>query len=193
MKDVANSWNKFLHPETLRGNLLVISLYIAAYELFKTSIIEKPETFYSTGFNKDGIIISDKYKIEVLALSKSRLYASLLWLKEMGAIDNSDIETFDGIRKHRNEVTHELVDFLANNNRNFDYSKFQALIELLGRIERWWFINFEVAIDPEILPDGADSEEVISGRMVSIKLMLDIALGAEPEEGYYYKALKNKV
>ena len=137
MKDVANSWNKFLHPETLRGNLLVISLYIAAYELFKTSIIEKPETFYSTGFNKDGIIISDKYKIEVLALSKSRLYASLLWLKEMGAIDNSDIETFDGIRKHRNEVTHELVDFLANNNRNFDYSKFQALIELLGRIERW--------------------------------------------------------
>jgi hypothetical protein len=190
MKDVNSSWEKLLHPGTLRGNLLVISLFITAFEIFKERVIEKPETFFSSDFNKDGLIVSEKYKTEVLSRSKSRLHASLLWFKEMGAIDDSDIEAFNKIRKHRNEVTHELIDFLANANRNFDHMKFQALVDLLVKIEKWWFLNFEAAIDPDMLPEGTDPEDVIPGTIMSLQLMLSIALGAEPEEGYYYNAFK---
>lgn len=46
------SWEKFLHPETLKGNLIAISLFITAFENFKDRVIEKPETFFSNGFNE---------------------------------------------------------------------------------------------------------------------------------------------
>jgi hypothetical protein len=91
MKSVKDSWEKFLHPGTLRANLLLISLFIAAFEMFKDSVIQKPESFFCDGFNKDGLIISETYRNEVLSKSKSRLHASLLWFQEMGAIDDADL------------------------------------------------------------------------------------------------------
>jgi hypothetical protein len=39
-----------------------------------------------------------------------------------------------------------------------------------------------------MLPDGTDPESVIPGPVWSLQLMLDIALGNEPEEGFYYNA-----
>ncbi|MBI2784635.1 MAG: hypothetical protein HYX64_11345 [Gammaproteobacteria bacterium] len=180
MTDTKSSWEKFLHPETLRGNLIAIALFISAFEMFKDRVIEKPETFFSNGFDQNGLIVDEKYKTEVLSKSKSRLYASLLWFKEMEAIDDKDIESFDIIRKYRNEVTHELTDFLSNANRNLDPTAFQRLIALLSKIEKWWLINFEMAINPEMLPDSVNVDDVIPGPIWSLQLMLDIALGNEP-------------
>jgi hypothetical protein len=192
MTDTKSSWETFLHPETLRGNLIAIALFISAFEMFKDRVIEKPETFFSNGFDQNGLIVDEKYKTEVLSKSKSRLYASLLWFKEMEAIDDEDIESFDIIRKHRNEVTHELTDFLSNANRNLDPTAFQRLIALLSKIEKWWLINFEMAINPEMVPESVNVDDVIPGPIWSLQLMLDIALGNEPEEGYYYNAFKEK-
>ena len=184
------SWEKFLHPETLKSNLIAISLFITAFEMFKDRVIEKPETFFTNGFAEKGLIVDEQYKTDVLARSKSKLYASLLWLKEMDAIEQTDIAIFDSIRQHRNEVAHEPMEFLASAKRNFDSSKFRDLITLLTKIEKWWFVNFELSIDPDMLPEGANSDEVIPGPLWSLQLMLDIALGNEPEEGYYYKAFR---
>lgn len=184
------SWEKFLHPVTLKSNLIAISLFITAFEMFKDRVVEKPESFFCNGFNGSGPIVDDEYKSEVLALSKSKLYASLLWLKNMEAIEQKDIDIYDSIRLHRNEVAHEPMEFLARAERNFDAAKFQDLITLMAKIDKWWFVNFELSIDPDMLPDGANPEEVIPGPIWSLQLMLDIALGNEPEEGYYYKAFK---
>jgi hypothetical protein len=187
MTDSGKSWEKFLHPETLRGNLIAISLFITAFEIFKARVIEKPETMYSSGFNECGPIIAPAYKIDVLARSKSKLYASLLWLKEQGAIEQKDIATFDAIRMHRNEVAHEPLAFIADHKKNLDTAKFMELVQLLKKVETWWFKWFEVAVNPEILPEGADPDEAMAGVVFSLQLMLDIALGNEPEEGYFYK------
>ncbi len=186
MDETRKSWEKFLHPESLRGNLIAISLFISAFEMFKDSVISKPEIFFSNGFDENGLLVGEEYKSEVLAKSKSPLYASLLWFKEMGAIDDSDIEIFNGIRKHRNEVTHELLSYVSDAKKNFQVEKFQELIALLSKIEKWWLVNFEMAINPEMVPDDVDPDEVIAGPIWSLQLMLDIALGNEPEEGYYY-------
>jgi hypothetical protein len=51
-------------------------------------------------------------------------------------------------------------------------------------------VNFELSINPDMFPEGANPDEVILGPIWSLQLMLDIALGNEPEEGYYYKAFK---
>jgi hypothetical protein len=140
MNNAQASWEKFLHPETLKGNLIAISLFITAFENFKNNVVEKPETFFSNGFDENGPIIDTaKYKEEVLSLSdrKNKLYASLLWLQKLGAIDAADIDAFDWIRKHRNELAHEPMSFLASSDRNFDISRFQELIRLLSKIEQW--------------------------------------------------------
>jgi hypothetical protein len=190
MTNADESWEKFLHPETLRSNLIAISLFISAFEMFKDAVVEKPATFFTNGFNEDGPIVDEEYKSDVLSLSKSKLYASLLWFQSMDAIEQSDISTFDSIRHHRNEVAHEPIEFLSSVERNFDWSKFQDLIALLTKIERWWFVNFELSIDPKMLPEGANPDEVISGPIWSLQLMMDIARGNEPESGYYYNAFK---
>ena len=71
-----------------------------------------------------------------------------------------------------------------------DTTKFQALLALLLKIEKWWFINFEAAINPEMFPKDSDPNDVIPGVILTFQLMLDIALGNEPEgEGYYYNVV----
>ena len=186
------SWEKFLHPKTLKNNLITISLFITAFENFKESVISKPVAFFCDGFNENGYIIDEKYKTEVLSLSKNKLYATLLWLKTLEAIDQQDIVKFDAIKRHRNEVAHETMQFLADADKNFDVTKFTDLIALLTKIEKWWFLNFEASIYPEMLPEGADVEDVVPGAIWSLQLMLDIALGDEPTAGYYYNAYKEK-
>lgn len=172
--------------------MIATSLFIAAFEMLKNRVIVMPKTFFSNGFDQNGWIVDEQYKRDVLSKSKSPLYASLLWLQEMGAIDDSDIESFDGIRKHRNEVTHELLDFVSNARRNLDIEKFRDLIALLGKIEQWWSVHIEMAIGSDMASDAVDSSKIIPGSILSLQLMLDIALGKEPEEGYYYNEFMNR-
>ena len=192
MSETNKSWEKLLHPETLRTNLIALSLFITAFETFKARVIEKPETFFCDGFDEYGLKLGESYHSEVLSKNKNKLYASLLWLKDQGGIDQSDLDAFDSIRIHRNELAHDPLPFLASHERNFDISKFQLLVALLSKIEKWWVIYFELAINPEMLPEGADPDEIIPGPVWSLQLLLDIALGNEPEEGYYYNAFMQR-
>jgi hypothetical protein len=180
------SWEKLLNPKTLQKNLLGISLFITAFEMFKASAIQRPETFFSNGFDEKGFVLSDEYATEVLARSKSKLQASLLWFQNMGALDEDDLETFDAIRRHRNELAHELPAFLTDARRNFDGPLFTALILLHGKLERWWIANFEAAVNPEMIPPGADVEQAFSGSMLTLQFMIEIAFGDEPGAGHYY-------
>lgn len=181
------SWEKFLNPETLKLNLIAISLFITAYELFSDRIIEKPQIFFSNGLDEIGATIDEAYQSEVLTKSKSKLYASLIWLKEMEAIEPADIAIFDSIRQYRNELAHEPMTFLTSADRDFDPTRFRDLVKLLEKIEKWWVINYELSIDPGMLPSGANPDDIILGAIWSLQLMLEIALGTEPDEGFYFK------
>lgn len=82
--------------------------------------------------------------------------------------------------------------FLSLHTRELDISKFQSLIQIFKKIEVWWVINFEASIDPDMVPDGADLEGVVPGPMWGLQLMLDIAFGNEPSEGYYYNSFMKR-
>src|SRR5215207_2514976 len=88
------NWERFLDPEVLRPNLILASVYIAAFEVLKNSILERIREFYITGFDENGWIIMPEYKTDVLSKDKSPTYASLKWLKESEAIGDDDIEKF---------------------------------------------------------------------------------------------------
>lgn len=180
------SWERALHPETLRANIITASIFSMAFEMLKSSIIEKIEGFFTNGFDESGANVCPEYKEKVLSLNKSRLYASLKWLQSMKAIDDKDLEVFEHIKRCRNTLAHEMLTF-ASSGVEFDVAKaFEEMIELLRKIEIWWFENLDMAIDPDAYPEDLDLEQVIPGPVWSLQMLIDVALGPEEEARKYY-------
>ncbi|RAU17582.1 hypothetical protein DN062_12915 [Nitrincola tibetensis] len=183
---VKASWERALHPETLKTNIITASIFSMAFEMLKSSIIEKIEGFFINGFDENGMIVSPEYKEKVLSLNRSPLYASLKWLQDMDAIDDEDLERFEHIKRCRNTLAHEMFTF-ASSGVDFDVAEaFEEMVGLLRKIEIWWFENLEMAIDPEAYPEDLDLEQVILGPVWSLQMLIDVALGPEEEARKYY-------
>ncbi|ALS99548.1 hypothetical protein [Lacimicrobium alkaliphilum] len=183
---VKASWERALHPETLKTNIITASIFSMAFEMLKSSIIEKIEGFFTNGFYENGMIVSPEYKEKVLSLNRSPLYASLKWLQDMGAIGDEDLEKFEHIKRCRNTLSHEMLTF-ASSGVDFDVAEaFEEMVGLLRKIEIWWFENFEMAIDPEAYPEDLDLEQVVPGPVWSLQMLIDVALGPEEEARKYY-------
>src|SRR6266851_10528783 len=102
------SWENFLNPATLRPRLITVSVYIAAFELLKSAIVVRIKDFYTFGVDR----FDPEYQAEVLSKNGSPVYASLEWLKEMHAIDDTDVAVFEGVKDLRNKLAHELTGML---------------------------------------------------------------------------------
>lgn len=180
------SWERVLHPETLKTNIITASIFSMAFEMLKSSIIEKIEGFFINGFDENGMIASPEYKEKVLSLNRSQLYASLKWLQDMDAIDDEDLKKFEHIKRCRNTLAHEMLTFTSSG-VEFDVAEaLEEMISLLRKIEIWWFENFEMAIDPEAYPEDLDLDQVIPGPVWSLQMLIDVALGPEDEARKYY-------
>lgn len=183
---VKASWERALHPETLKTNIITASIFSMAFEMLKSSIIEKIEDFFINGFDENGMIISLEYKEKVLSLNRSPLYASLKWLQNMNAIDDKDLERFEHIKRCRNTLAHEMLIF-ASSGVDFNVNDaFNEMVGLLRKIEMWWFENLDMAIDPEAYPKDLDLDQVIPGPVWSLQMIIDVALGPEEEARKYY-------
>ncbi len=183
---VKASWERALHPETLKTNIITASIFSMAFEMLKSSIIEKIEGFFTNGFDENGMIVSPEYKEKVLSLNRSPLYASLKWLQDMHAIDDKYLEKFEHIKRCRNTLAHEMLTF-ASSGVDFDVAEaFEEMVGLLRKIEIWWFENLEMAIDPDAYPEDLDLEQVIPGPVWSLQMLIDVALGPEEEARKYY-------
>ncbi|MGO4891840.1 hypothetical protein [Flavobacterium sp. W21_SRS_FM6] len=180
------SWQKLLHPKLLKRNLITASLYLSAYEVCKNSIIEKPKIFFSDGIVEEKLNL-EEYKKEVLSLAKSPLEATLLWFKSHGAIDDNDINGFKESRKLRNDIAHELPLYISESDRNIDQSAYESLLEVTHKVGVWWLINFELPINPDYDCQEIDENEIKTGTLIMLQMIMDIAYDNEPEEGYYYK------
>jgi hypothetical protein len=180
------SWERTLHPETLKTNIITASIFSMAFEMLKSSIIEKIEGFFTNGFDENGMFVSPEYKDKVLSLNRSPLYASLKWLISMNAIDDKDLERFEYIKRCRNTLAHEILTF-ASSGVDFNVAEvFDQMIGLLRKIEIWWFENLEMAINPEAYPDDFDLGQVTPGPVWSLQMLIDVALGPEEEARKYY-------
>ena len=185
--DTKVTWERFLNPEILRTNLIVASLFITAFEMLKDSIIERAKEFFIDGFNEDGWIVNKKYKTDVLALNKSPLYASLQCLKKFEAIDESDIERFNEIKACRNELAHEIANFISKGVKNDPLLLFGQMTELLYKIEKWWIVNVEIPTNPDFDGKEIDEDGIMPGKIMIFRLLADIALGSKEESEFYYK------
>ena len=161
--------------------------------MLKDSIISRIREFFTDGFIDNEWIINENYEKKVLSLNKSTLYASLEWLKNMGAIDDIDIKIFNEIKNCRNELAHEIVDYISKDPKRDILPFFSKISDLLDKIERWWILNVEIPTDPDLYDKEIDEKGIIPGLTMAIRLLIDIALGTEEESKFYYNEfLKRK-
>jgi len=194
MVNAFKQWEEFLNPELTRPRLISASIYIACYESLKQSIIDRLREFFWSGFNEKGNIIDPKYSSDVLSRNKSVLYASLDWLKENDVINDSDIVSFENVKRCRNQLAHGLLALLADGGLPPDFkSCFDSMVALLRKIEVWWITNVEIPTNPDY--DGKEIGEkgIIPGPIMSIQLLHDIALGSVEESRFYYEQFKKEL
>jgi hypothetical protein len=190
--NTSESWEEFLNPEVLRGKLISASLYLAAFEMLKGSIVNRIRDFYTFHFDEAGGHPDPKYDQEVLSRNRSTVYASISWLIERNAIDQSDVETFERLKDCRNRIAHEMAQ-LALPGGTFDHlTLFPDLVALLRKVETWWIVNVEIPTNEDF--DGMEIDEagIIPGPIMTVRMMLDIALGSEAEATAYLSAFRER-
>jgi hypothetical protein len=170
------NYEKFLNPELVKANLILSALYLAAYELLKDSIIDSIRGFFTLKYVNGKFEVDEQYNAEVLTLHKDLLQASCIWLEQMGAINKEEIQEIEKIRKHRNEVAHELPKLLVDSDLNLNIGYFVRIRELLEKIEAWWVKNFEIPVNPDFDGIEVDDKDIQPGRVIALNHLISVAL-----------------
>jgi hypothetical protein len=189
---VRGSWQGLLNPDVLRPSLIAVSLYIAAFEILKNTIIDEIKGFYTFGFDENGWRTDAKYQSEVLTRNRSPVYASLDWLKESKAIGDDDLAAFELVKEFRNRLAHELTTMLGKGLPPEFAERFTEMVSLVDKISRWWIVNVEIPTNPDLDGEEIDEQGIISGPIMGLRLMLDVALGSDKESRYYLEEFNKR-
>ena len=153
-----------LSPEEVTRRLTYVGLTLLTFELLASMIIKPIKFFYlATSFPPDWPFKS--YKDDVESLHKDIFEASLMYLRDkMQSIENSDLETIKELRRHRNELAHELVDRLPElriedhvalwervNQAVFKMSNYHTKIEIGADPDFKWIEDWNTLKGPEYL------------------------------------------
>lgn len=100
-----------LSEERLTRVLAYAGLVLVAFELVKSLIVNPIKLFYmDTTFSGTPF---KSYEEDVLSRHKNQFEACLLYLRDfMEVIDSEDVLTIQSLRKHRNELAHNLPNKL---------------------------------------------------------------------------------
>jgi len=177
MTTYEENWERFLNPEVVRPSLFMATMFITTFEILKNSIVDRIRDFYSTGWSKDGPIISNDYYTKVLSINKSAVYASLNWLKENKAIDDEDLRVFETLKKTRNILAHQLFEVVTGQAASDHTQQFPSLVALLKKIEVWWVVNVEISTNPDYDDVEIDEKEIVPGAVLSLQILLEVASG----------------
>ncbi|MGD0856452.1 MAG: hypothetical protein ABSA18_11680 [Dehalococcoidia bacterium] len=182
-------WEDFLNPDVVQPTIAMASIYIAAFEILKDTLINRVREFssFTHQYRDDDPAVEAKYNSDVLSLNKSVVYASLSWLTSMQAIDNNDVATFERVKTCRNELAHELPRIVSTGRLPLDFVDcLKEMIALLQKVETWWIINFEIPTNPDLDDKEIIETGIIPGPVFWLQLMSEVALGSKK----YYEGLK---
>lgn len=177
MSEHEERWERFLDPEVVKPSLFMATMFITTFEILKNSIVDRIRDFYLIGWSKEGNTLSPEYAAKVLSRNKSAVYASLNWLLEQQAIDESDLATFELLKKTRNLLAHKLFDVVTGQAESPHQEQFNVLVELLQKIEVWWVVNVEVPTNPDYDDEDIDEAGIVPGAILSLQMLLHVASG----------------
>lgn len=181
--EVDQQWKNLFDRDILKESVNIIALYITMYELLEDTLISRPKDFFTVleyderakqQYEEHVLSLYDKSACPGIATKNKELIASLLWFKQMKAIDDEDIQVFANLRTTRNEVTHKMLQAIADGGGKY-LVQLMELYKLFCKVERWWILEIEVPIDGDIPQDHEIKEdEVMSGNMIILNAMIDI-------------------
>lgn len=185
-----DNWNNLLDEDILKSNVNFAAMFVLNYECLKEYVISQVRVFYSHNIHFEGDKLvgeeSQDYKDDVRTLDSNIENASLKWFVREKAITQDDYETYQTIRKRRNEIIHELLKNLNDGFTESDEKLFVALLEIYKKIDKWWINEIEIPISGEYIPDDYDRESVCGGQTMILSVINNIILG---NEGAKYKKL----
>ena len=197
MPDEANNqWvEELLNPDTVRTKFIMMGLFMVAHELLEDCIKHAPLSFFADEWKDGRPVQSEEYKTEVLKLDPKRKgdarRGSIAWLKQMSAVDDSDMISIHEVTNVRNILAHEMRYIVGGINEMPDLEKyFPKMLDLVTKIERWRFFAIEMQMlsdsdgrIPDIhgkLHDLGD-ETPFSNSMVVMQILCKVALGNHNE------------
>ena len=144
-----------LTEEELTRALAYAGFILVAFELVKSLIVKPIKAFY-TGVTFGKGMPFKSYEDDVLSRHKNEFEACLLYLRDfMKAIDSDDLLAIQGLRKHRNDLAHDLVNKL----HDLEIENYMPLLEKANRA-LFKLSNYrtymEIGSDPEFQNKGID-------------------------------------
>ncbi len=131
-----------LTEEELTKALSYVGLILVAHELFKSLIVKPIKFFYcDMTFSKESPFKT--YEEDVLSRHKNEFEACLLYLRDfMKAIDSDDVLTIQELRKHRNDLAHNIA-------RKLEAQEVKRDLFLLEKVNKTLFklSNYKMYID----------------------------------------------
>ena len=114
-----------LTEEELTRALSYAGFILVAFELVKSLIVDPIKYFYKDATFGEGLEFKS-YEEDVLFRHKNQFEACLLYLRDfMEAIDSEDVLTIQSLRKHRNDLAHDLPSML----HKLDIEQYIPLLE----------------------------------------------------------------
>ncbi len=146
-----------LTSEELTRRLTYAGFALVGFELVKGMIVKPIKAFYANTTFGHGMPFTT-YDKDVRARDSDEFEACLLYLRDfMEAIDSADITTIQDLRRHRNELAHDLVRRLPT---------LRIELPLWERVGRTLFelsnyrTRMEIGSDPKLRTIGIDWETV---------------------------------
>ena len=189
-----DNWKNILDENILKTNINFVAVFVMNYECLKEFVIEQIRDFYSEHFHMDGdrIVCEETraYKEEVRALDKNLENASLKWFIDVGAITQEDYDTYQKIRRKRNDITHELLKNLNVGFCEDDAQLFADMLRIYNTFDKWWINEIEIPISIDNIPEDYDKDGVCGGQALMLSIINEIVFG---NEGDKYKELLNEL
>lgn len=172
---------EFLNPDLMKQHLQAGGIYLAAYEMFKSSLVGRPREFYLCRMENGKEIISPNYRTEVLTLDRKHIYrASALWWQKQGVLTDTDVDLAVSIREHRDEIAHNIPRFLGTSEGIIRLNLLEKMYTLFSKIDQWWIHEVEISSISDFDNRDLTQEELdgaMSGNMVFLSLIIPIAFG----------------
>ena len=143
------------NDEELTRLLTYAGFVLVAFELVKSLIIKPIKLFYSNTTFGEGMPFKS-YEEDVMTRHKNEFEACLLYLRDFDeAIDNEDLLTIQELRKHRNELAHNLPDLIHKLDMEENLKLLERVDKTLFRLSNY-HTYIEIGANPQFQNRGID-------------------------------------
>ena len=182
-------FENILDKNTLRGNIIISSLFVLFFEALKDIIVDRPRSLYciDTLEMKDGKFIykeNEKYKQRVRALDNKIFPASVRWFQNHDVLTEEDVSVIFKAEQRRNVFVHEIMRVLTEGCTEGDMLLFSDLVSIYRKLDSWWIFNVEFDPDDVQNPENVTQNTCYSMSAALLQVIKDIALGNESYSGW---------